>query len=89
VYAITQEGIRRSGLTSIPEIFAPGAGRGGGPHLANQWAITARGCLQRMFMLKWGLYPIKEYSWQTRETHHKAPRRHPNYLWVVMAAAVT
>jgi len=42
-----------------------------------------------MFMLKWGLYPIKEYSWQTRETHRKAPRRHHNYHWVVMAAAVT
>jgi hypothetical protein len=42
-----------------------------------------------MFMLKWGLYPIKEYSWQTRKTHHKAPRPPPNYLWVVMAEAVT
>jgi hypothetical protein len=42
-----------------------------------------------MFMLKWGLHPIKEHAWQIRETHHKAPHRRPNYRWVVTAAAGT
>jgi len=32
-----------------------------------------------MYMLKWALHPIKEYAWQIRETHRKAPLRRHNY----------
>ena len=42
-----------------------------------------------MFMLQWDLHPIKEYAWQTRETHRKVPLRRPNYLSVVTVAAGT
>ena len=43
VYVITQEDIRRSGLTSIPEILRLAPGVEVARISSNQWAITARG----------------------------------------------
>lgn len=43
VYVITQEDIRRSGLTSVPEILRLAPGVEVARISSNQWAITARG----------------------------------------------
>ncbi len=43
VYVITQEDIRRSGLTSIPELLRLAPGMDVARISSNQWAITARG----------------------------------------------
>src|SRR5262245_27079034 len=47
IYVITQEEIRRSGLTSVPELIRLAPGMSVGRIDGTKWAISARGCNRR------------------------------------------